>query len=165
MRRIFGSVLVVLAFVAESQAQKAVSPKATVDAAISGAKVKIVYCQPSARGRKIMGELVPFGEVWRTGANEATTIQFDKAVKIEGKELAAGTYALFTIPGEKEWTIIINKESNQWGAYKYKASEDVLRVNVPAQQAKEFVETFTISVQGNSVNLSWENTTVAFKVS
>ncbi|MCI0750378.1 MAG: DUF2911 domain-containing protein [Flammeovirgaceae bacterium] len=154
-----------LAALFDVQAQKATSPKATVDGTVAGAKVKIVYCQPSARGRKIMGDLVPFGQVWRTGANEATTIQFDKDVKVEGKSLAAGTYSLFTVPGETEWTIIINKESNQWGAFKYKESEDVFRVKVPSSKTKEFVETFTISVDGDNINLSWENTAVSFKVS
>ena len=90
-------------------------PQATVEGKIGAATVKIVYCQPSARGRKIMGGLVPYGEVWRTGANDATTIEFDKPVKIEGKDLAAGKYSLFSIPGENEWTIIINKDAKQMG--------------------------------------------------
>lgn len=147
-----------------AQDKKPASPKAEVSGKAGSANVKIVYCQPSARGRKIMGGLVPYGEVWRTGANEATTIEFDKPVKVEGKELAAGKYSLFTIPGENEWTIIFNKEVTQWGAYKYKDSEDVLRVKVKPAKTDSFVETFTIDTNKDKVNLKWENTAVAFAV-
>ena len=90
-----------------SAQDKPASPKAEASGSLGASKVKIVYSQPSARGRKIMGGLVPYGEVWRTGANEATTIEFDAPVKVEGKDLAAGKYSLFTIPGEAEWTIIL----------------------------------------------------------
>lgn len=144
--------------------EKPMSPKAEATGKIGASTVKIVYCQPSARGRKIMGGLVPYGEVWRTGANEATTIEIDKPVKIEGKELAAGKYALFTIPGENEWTIIINKEHKQWGAYDYKDKEDVFRVTVKPTKTDAFVETFTINIDKDNINLKWENTAVAFKV-
>jgi hypothetical protein len=146
------------------QAQKRTSPKAEESAKVGGANVEIVYCRPSADKRKIMGGLVPYGEVWRTGANAATTIEFDKNVKIEGKELPAGKYALFTIPNENEWTIIINKDFNQQGAYNYDAKKDVLRVNVKPQKTKDFQETFTITPQKDRVSLKWENTEVAFKV-
>jgi len=144
--------------------EKPASPQATATGKIGAANVKIVYCQPSARGRKIMGGLVPYGEVWRTGANEATTIEIDKPVKIEGKDLAAGKYSLFTIPGENEWTIIINKDAKQWGAYKYKQEDDVLRVTVKPTKAATPVETFNIAVGKDDVQLKWENTAVAFKV-
>jgi hypothetical protein len=147
-----------------AQENKPLSPKETVTETVGGAKTTIVYCKPSARGRKIMGGIVPFGEAWRTGANEATTIEFDKAVKIEGKELAAGKYALFTIPGESEWTIVFNKESQQWGAYNYKESEDVLRVKVKPTKSDTFVETFTITPEKNQISMKWENTAVAFQV-
>lgn len=143
---------------------KPASPQATAAGKIGAANVKIVYCQPSARGRKIMGGLVPYGEVWRTGANDATTIEIDKPVKIEGKELAAGKYSLFTVPGEKEWTVIFNKEAKQWGAYKYKESEDVLRVKVVPTKTSAPVETFNINVGKDDVQMKWENTAVAFKV-
>jgi len=144
--------------------EKPASPKAETEGVAGAAKVKIVYCQPSARGRKIMGGLVPFGEVWRTGANEATTIEFDKPVKLEGKDIPAGKYALFTIPAENEWTIIINKDNKQWGAYKYNDKDDVVRVKVKPGKTDAFVETFTISVVKDQVQLKWENTAVAFKV-
>ncbi|HEY5916129.1 MAG TPA: DUF2911 domain-containing protein [Chryseolinea sp.] len=152
------------AFSASIAQQKPASPQATATGKIGAANVKIVYSQPSARGRQIMGGLVPYGEVWRTGANEATTIEFDKPVKIEGKDLAAGKYALFTIPGENEWTIIINKDIKQWGAFKYKQEDDVLRVPVKPAKTSAPVETFNITVGKDDIQLKWENTAVAFKV-
>jgi hypothetical protein len=143
---------------------KPLSPKETVDATVSGVKTKIVYCRPSARGRKMLGGKEPYGQVWRTGANEATTITFDKPVKIEGKDLAAGTYALFTIPGENEWTIIFNKTAVQFGAFDYREADDALRVKVKPTKTKAFVETFTIKPGKDEISLDWENTHVAFKV-
>jgi hypothetical protein len=143
---------------------KPASPKAEVNATVGAAKVNIVYCQPSARGRKVMGALVPFGEVWRTGANEATTIQFDKDVTIEGQKLAAGKYSLFTVPNENEWTVIFNSDTKQWGHYNYNKEKDVLRVNVKPIKTKDFVETFVISTEKNQVVMKWENTAVAFNV-
>jgi hypothetical protein len=167
MRKL-SSLLTVLAVIVSvstfAQENKPASPKAEVNGTIGSTKVNLVYCQPSARGRKVMGELVPFGQVWRTGANECTTIEFDKPVKIEGKDLAAGKYALFTIPNENEWTIIFNKDTKQWGAYNYKESDDVLRVTVKPSKTDQFVETFVISTEKDKVSLKWENTAVAFKV-
>lgn len=150
--------------VAEAQDQKPVSPKETVKGAVGGAQVEIVYCRPSARGRQMLGGIEPYGKVWRTGANSATTIEFDKNVKIEGKDLAKGKYELFTIPGEAEWTIIIQKFGNQWGAYKYDEKNDVLRAKVKPAKPAAFVETFTIATEKEAIRLSWENTTVAFAV-
>jgi hypothetical protein len=140
------------------------SPPAKAEGKVDGAKILIDYSRPSAKGRKMLGGNEAFGKVWRTGANEATTFEVDKNVKIEGKELPKGKYALFTIPGESEWTIIFNKNSQQWGAYDYKESDDVLRVSVKAGKTDKFVETFTISVEGNKIVLRWENTQVAFAV-
>ncbi len=144
--------------------EKPASPKETVKASIDGANVEIVYCKPSARGRKMLGEKEPYGQVWRTGANDATTIEFDKNVKIEGKDLPKGKYELFTIPGETDWIIIIQKYSKQWGHYSYKDANDVLRVTVKAGKTPAFVETFSITVDSGAVNLTWENTAVSFKV-
>lgn len=148
-----------------SQAQnKPMSPKDTVQNVINGVKTEIIYCRPSARGRKMVGGKDPFGQVWRTGANEATTISFNKNVLIEGKALPAGKYALFTIPNENEWVIIFNKVYDQWGAYDYKQSEDALRVTVKPQKAEQFVETFTITPEKDKVSLAWENFNVAFRI-
>jgi hypothetical protein len=143
---------------------KPASPKSEISGKVGAATVKITYCQPSARNRKIMGGLVPYGEVWRTGANEATTLEFDKPVKFEGKDLPAGKYSLFTIPGENEWTIILNKDSKQWGAYKYNDKDDVLRVTVKPTKTPAFVETFNISTGKDEIVLKWENTAVPVKV-
>ncbi len=139
------------------------SPAAKAEGTAGAVKVKIDYHQPSAKGRKIMGGLVPFGEVWRTGANETTTIEFSGPVKIEGKDVPAGKYGLYTIPGETEWTIIINK-GIKWGAFTYKQDEDVLRVTVKPAKSASFIETFVISVDKDQVILKWENTQVAFNV-
>lgn len=166
MKKLIALSLLLMAFVTvESLAQdkKPASPKETAEGTIDGTKVTIVYHRPSVKGRKVMGDLVPFGQVWRTGANDATTITFDKAVTIEGKALPAGTYSLFTIPTENEWTIIFNSEAKQWGAYKYNDKNDVLRVSVKPGKA-EFTELFTISVDKNAVNIVWENTSASFKV-
>jgi hypothetical protein len=143
---------------------KPASPKDTVQNVINGVKTEIVYCRPSARGRKMVGGKDPYGQVWRTGANEATTISFNKNVLIEGKALPAGKYSLFTIPNENEWVIIFNKVTDQWGHYDYKQSEDALRVTVKPQKAKSFVETFTINPEKDKVSLTWENFYVAFNV-
>lgn len=144
-----------------AQDKKMPSPPASAEGTIGGVKVKIDYHQPSARGRKIMGGLVPYGDVWRTGANNTTSIEFSAPVKLEGKELAAGKYGLFTIPGENEWVIIINK-TLKWGAYSYDQKDDVLRVSVKPGKTKEFVETFNIAIEGNNVVMKWENTQVSF---
>lgn len=140
------------------------SPPAKAEGSIDGAKIVIDYSTPSAKGRKMLGGTEKFGTVWRTGANEATTFEVSKNIKVEGKELAKGKYSLFTIPGESEWTIIFNKTVEQWGAYKYKEADDALRVTVKAGKTDKFVETFNISIEGNKVVLRWENTQVAFAI-
>jgi hypothetical protein len=147
-----------------AQEKKPLSPKETVKGKIGDTNIEIVYGRPSSRGRTMIGGNEKYGQVWRTGANEATTIEFDKAVKIEGKDVPAGKYALFTIPNENQWTIILNKDHKQWGAYNYKQSDDVLRVDVKAGKPANFVETFTISIEKDEVVLKWENSQVAFKV-
>jgi hypothetical protein len=153
--------LIIAAFISTASIaqEKPASPKETVTTKIGNVAVEVVYSKPSAKGRKIMGNLVPFGEVWRTGANEATTISFDKDVTIEGQKLVAGKYSLFTIPGENEWTIIFNSDPKQWGAYKYKQEKDVLRVTVKPTKTT-FTETFTIAIVKSGLNLKWEETEV-----
>ncbi|MEM1041853.1 MAG: DUF2911 domain-containing protein [Bacteroidota bacterium] len=106
------------------------SPNAMIGQTIGTTDVMISYGRPSVRGRVVFGELEPYGAVWRTGANEATTITFSDDVMVEGQSLAAGTYGLFTIPSEDEWTVIFNSVAEQWGAYDYSADSDVLRVMV-----------------------------------
>ncbi|MBU0695609.1 MAG: DUF2911 domain-containing protein [Bacteroidetes bacterium] len=128
-------------------------------------KVTVTYSRPNTKGRKIFGGLEPYGAVWRTGANEATTIEFSNEVSLGGKLVPAGKYGLFTIPGEKEWTVIINKTANQWGAYDYKQADDLLRFSVKAINTKAPIETFTIlftNVKEESMNLNliWEKTEI-----
>lgn len=158
--------LITLAFSNVQAQEKPLSPKETVKGNVGGANVEIVYSRPSARGRTMLGGKEPYGTVWRTGANAATTITFDKAVTIEGQPLAAGTYALFTIPTETEWTFIFNKKTDQWGAYDYEKNkdQDALKVKVKSGKTPSFVETFTINLDKDKVNLQWENTVVSFKV-
>ena len=146
--------------------EKKKSPAATAEGKVGNASIVIKYHQPSARGRTMIGgEAVPYGKIWRTGANDATSIDISSDVKIEGKKLSKGKYALFTIPGEKEWTIVFNSNHGQWGAYDYKESEDVLRVKVKADKPAAFVETFEIKVESDGVVLAWENSKVKFGVS
>ena len=141
------------------------SPPATTSATVDGAKVVIDYSQPSLKGREIFGALEPYGKVWRTGANEATTFMVDKAVKINGQTLPAGTYGLFTIPGKDEWTIIFNKTAKQWGAFKYEEGQDALRVKVKPEPLTTPVEKFTITAANSGeVNLKWDRTQVDFTV-
>jgi osmotically-inducible protein OsmY len=112
-----------------------VSPNAAVSQTVGVTEVRVTYGRPGVRGRTIFGDLVPYGEVWRTGANEATTISFSTPVQVEGESLEAGTYGLFTIPGEDTWTIIFNNTADQWGAYNYDESQDALRVEVDSESA------------------------------
>lgn len=144
------------------------SPGASVKAEIGTAAVTIDYHRPGVKGRKIWGELVPYGQVWRLGANNATTITFTDAVKVEGKEVPAGTYGLFAIPAQDKWTLILNKQPKQWGAYFYKAEEDVLRFDIQPQ-AGPFTEwmVFEITPAGSGkavVEMAWENLRVPFRV-
>jgi tetratricopeptide (TPR) repeat protein len=144
------------------------SPGASVKTEIGTAAVTIDYHRPGVKGRKIWGELVPYGQVWRLGANNATTITFSDAVKVEGKDVPAGTYGLFAIPAQDKWTLILNKQPKQWGAYFYKAEEDVLRFDVQPQ-AGPFTEwmVFGITPAGSGkavVEMAWENLRVPFRV-
>lgn len=128
-----------------------------------GAQVVVEYGRPNVAGRKIFGALVPYGQLWRAGADEATTIAFDKNVVIEGQTVAAGRYALFLVPGESEWTVVLNKVADQWGAYKHDPASDVLRFGVkPA--AHDMVETLEFAVAGDRVEMRWETVAVGFTV-
>jgi hypothetical protein len=132
-------------------------------------KVGVKYSRPNLKGRSISGDLAPFGEVWRTGANDATVISFTDAVTLEGNTVAPGEYALFTIPGKEEWTIILNKETKQWGSYNYKQSEDVLRLKAKTAVLKDKVETFTIAFSDVTTStakleLLWGSTKVSINM-
>jgi len=140
------------------------SPPATATATVNGAKLVIDYSQPAAKGRDVFGGLEPYGKVWRTGANEATTFMVSKDVKINGQPLAAGTYGLFSIPGKDEWTIIFNKTAQQWGAFKYDEKQDALRVKVKPMTTQP-TERFTImAANSGKVSMKWDKTEVDFTV-
>ena len=124
---------------AQGEKKAAASPPAKAMGKIGAATINISYSQPAVKGRKVWGELVPMGQVWRTGANNATVFETDKDIKVEGQALKAGKYALFTIPNEKEWTIIFNKKSDQWGAYNYSDKDDALRVKVKSRSEERRV--------------------------
>lgn len=144
--------------------EKRASPPAKMEYKVGDADIVIAYSQPSMKDRVIYGELVPYGKIWRTGANEATTFTTSKDVTINGKKLPAGTYSLFTIPGEDEWTIIFNSDAEQWGAYKYNEDKDVLRVKAkPMKNKKTEQMTFTPG-EGGVIYLDWEETRVPFTV-
>ncbi|MBN8649869.1 MAG: DUF2911 domain-containing protein [Cytophagales bacterium] len=146
-----------------AQEKKLASPPAKAEGTIDGVKVTVDYHQPSAKGRKMLGGINPYGEVWRTGANATTSIEFSGNVKLEGQAIAKGKYGLFTIPGENEWVIIINKQADG-SPYDYSDAKDVVRVKVKPTKPSAFVETFTIEAGKNQVILKWENTQVAFKI-
>ena len=146
-----------------------VSQRADVSQRIGLTDITIVYHSPYVNGRKIWGDLVPYGKVWRAGANENTTITFSDDVKIDGNPLAAGTYGLHMIPNEDEWVIIFSKDHTSWGSFFYKQDEDALRVKVKPQ-SRDFQEwldyTFTDrAATSANVTLSWEKMKVSFPVS
>ncbi|NBC58196.1 MAG: DUF2911 domain-containing protein [Bacteroidetes bacterium] len=130
--------------------------------------MRVIYSRPQKKGRNIFGDLVPYGKVWRTGANEATEITFYKDVKFGGKTVEAGTYSLFTIPNKDKWTVIINEDVNLWGAYQYDSSKDVVRVVVNPKTTAATVETFSITSKkadkGYHLLLGWDDTYVEVPV-
>jgi len=143
------------------------SPLATTKAELSsGAIINITYSQPSVKGRKIGKDLEPLpGQVWRTGANKATVFEVSKDVTVEGKALPAGKYALFTLVDGNEWSIIFNKVWDQWGAFKYKQADDILRVSVKAEKADPFAETLNITAAKDGVvTILWGDNKVNFTV-
>lgn len=167
---------VALAFAATLAAQSApavkfpqASPPASLKQQVGVTDIEITYSRPSMKGRTIFGGLVPYGEIWRTGANSAPKITFNTAVKFEGTEVPAGTYELFTIPGQNEWTVIIHQDKSQWGTYAYDAKNDVARVTVKPEANPRTVETFAIgfndlTATSATLNLAWENVRVPVKL-
>jgi len=156
-----------LAFTATAHAQEKkkeerVSPHADATANLGGKKITISYGRPSVKGRAIFGGLVPWGEVWRTGADEATTFTTEADVVIGGLKVPKGEYALFTIPTEKQWTLVVNKTAKQWGAFKYDAKQDLGRVPMTVAAAAKPVEQFTIEMvpagKQLTLKLSWDKT-------
>lgn len=128
-------------------------------------KITITYSRPNVKGRKIFGGINPYGQVWRTGANWATTINFSENVLVEGNKVPAGTYSLFSIPEKGSWTVILNKTVKQWGAYSYKQDADLLRFAVKPIDVKEKRETFTMAFANSTTKtcdlyIIWDHTAV-----
>lgn len=177
MKKIITStfLLFCLIFTSSLSAQKFSSlDKSPLDAAsypssykISDKLAKVTYSRPQLKGRAV-SELAPAGEVWRTGANEAVEISFYKDVRFGGADVKAGTYSFFSIPGEKEWTIILNKNLNQWGAYTYAEAADVVRVKATASKDKESLEEFSMIFNDTAVGpeliMGWGTIRVAVPV-
>ena len=132
------------------------SPAATATGKIGTTEVTVNYSSPAVKGRRIWGGLVPYGQVWRAGANEATTVAFSKAVMVEGKALPAGKYGFFVLPTEKQWTVIFNKVPNQWGAFEYDQKQDALRVMVTPRKAAAMAERLAYAVTPKGLVLRWE---------
>jgi hypothetical protein len=170
---VFAAVLVLALCVLSSAQQdksKRPSPPAQAQCKFSDGKtITVDYSSPRMKGRKIFGGLVPYGEVWRTGANDATTFVTTANVSIEGKDVPAGSYTIFTVPEQDKWTLIINKQTGEWGIpYKYEANE-LGRVPMQASKTSSPVENFTISFNQSgsacTLRMSWENTQATVQVS
>lgn len=164
MKKLIFALLSFVTFTSFSQSQP--SPPAVTSQKVGDLSVMIKYYQPAVKGRLIFGTkeqkaLVPFGEVWRTGANEATTIELSRDAQVQGKTLAKGTYSVFTIPGPTEWTVIFNKVAKQWGAYSYKAADDVLRVTGKVSEVAQ-TERFKINLSATGqLSFVWDKTSVS----
>lgn len=175
MKKTFVSILAALLIapvMLSAQAIKlpAASPLQTIKQEFALSEISVSYSRPGVKGRKIMGDLVPFNnEVWRTGANQPTKITFGEDVKIAGNPVPKGEYALYTIPAKDEWTIILSKNTELWGSMGYKQSDDLIRFKAKPEPMPVDIETFTIlfnnvKPQSLDVSLLWENTAVSFTV-
>ncbi len=162
--------IVPLAFAtpAHAEEKKRASPHVDVSANLGGKKITISYGRPSVKGRAIFGGLVPWGEVWRTGADEATKLTTEADIVIGGLKVPKGEYALFTIPTEKAWTLVVNKTATQWGAFKHDAKQDLGRVPMTVTAATKPVEQFTIELvpagKQLTLKLSWDKTVASVAI-
>lgn len=164
--------LVLCGTLLESYAQEPLKPRPSplemVTLKYEGTYIKITYGRPHKRDREIFGGLEPYGKIWRTGANEATEISVTDRINFGGKSLDTGTYTLFTIPYADKWTIILNSELGQWGAYNYNEKFDVIRFDIPTQQTEVVYEPFTMEFEqeAQSANLvmKWDRTSVSIPI-
>ena len=159
--------IAVLFVVADLLAQE--SPAKTATGKANGATITIAYSSPSVKGRKVWGDLVPYGKVWRAGANQATTVEFDKDVTVEGKPVPKGKYSLYAIPGEKEWSIALNSQTGQWGITRQgettrDPAKDVAVVTVKPKKSASMTEALKYEVNANGFSLIWENLEVPVSV-
>ena len=160
------STLLVFAFAAladHDTQKKPLSPPQEAKYSAGGKTITINYGAPSKRGRAIVGGLVPYGKVWRTGANAATTLTASTDLMLGSLHVPAGKYTLYTIPGEKEWTLIVNRQTGQWGT-NYDEKQDLGRVKMTVTALEDTVEQFTIGIDGKALTLSWENTRASVPV-
>ena len=172
MKKILLSAIALAGFALLSAAQvrmPAPSPTQTVKQDFGIGTVELTYSRPSAKGRKIYGDLVPYNKIWRTGANAATKIVFSEPVEIDGKKIDTGTYVLYTIPNVDSWEVILNKGLSNWGSDGYKESEDVMRFKAVPMKMKNKMETFTMNFsnvkpESCSLDILWENTIVSIPV-
>jgi hypothetical protein len=174
-RQLFGIGISLLALMLASSAiaqqqdkSKRPSPPGTAGITLKGKKITIEYSRPSMRGRKIMGGLVPFGEVWRTGANEATSFTTEGDLNIGGAKVPAGKYTLYSLPSEGGWKLIVNKQTGQWGT-EYNEPQDLARIDMKKSATAAPVEQFTISFKSTGPDsadlvMEWENTSVSVAV-
>ena len=129
---------------------------------------RVIYSRPQKAGRSVFGELVKFGEVWRLGANEATEIQFYKTIRIAGKKIPKGRYTLYAITHPDSWTIIINKDTDTWGAFKYSSKKDIIRTDVPVQKSDTVVESLSMTFEktpaGCNLIVAWDNIKTALPI-
>lgn len=171
MKKLLLLTIFVLAMSLSSFAQLAPPPESArqeVSQMVGDTKISIAYHRPNVKGRKIWGGLVPYGEVWRTGANNATVFEITNDVTVNGQKLAKGKYSLHTIPGETEWMIIFNKNAEQWGSFRYEMKDDVLRVTAKPATA-EFHETMSLEIENvvknvAEVHIRWDKIAVPFTV-
>ncbi len=166
--------LAVLLFTMSADAQidiPALSPAGIVQQQIGLGNATVKYSRPSLRGRKMLGSnYIPFGTVWRFGANTVTTLELSEEMLIDGKPLAKGKYAMVAIPDAADWTIVINSDANQWGVYQYKAEKDVLRFKVKAERLEQTLETMSLTFEdvkptSSAIVFRWENTKLKFVLS
>lgn len=173
MQKILTTLVCTAAFSLTSMAQDIKlpqpSPKSVINQNFSISEIVIEYSRPSAKGRKVFGGIVPYNEVWRTGANEATSIHIGEDLKLAGQPVKKGTYALYTIPGKMEWKVIINKGTSNWGTMGFDQKDNIATFTVPVSTTTKPVETFTISLENISnstceIVLKWENSKVTIPV-
>ena len=161
-------ILATLVTISETWAQdksQRPSPPDSASGKIGSAHVSINYGSPGVKGRKIFGDHEPYGKTWRAGANEATIFKTDKPIKVEGKDLPAGSYSVFMTPGEKEWQVIFNSQTGQWGIKRtgeanFDPANNVVVVNVKPKKTKELTERLKYEVNGKGIVMRWENTEV-----
>ena len=171
MKTIFKSATVLVAAMTLSvnafaqETKKPASPAMTATGKIKDANITIAYSSPSVKDRKIWGDLVPYDQVWRAGANEATTFETDKDITVQGKKLPAGKYSFFLIPkASGTWTAVFNKEPKQWGAYKYEQAKDALRVEVKTKTLPAKQEALTYKVDKKGFTMDWDKVSVPVEI-